>query len=148
MTRSIVLPLVAASSLIFAGCGGSDEVASDPAALEAAFKDAPAEPPVEAAPAAEESTTDTIHIPAAEEARTVPVQQLATQAATAIRKDDYAEAMVLLQTLRRAQNLTPQQLTAVQDQMSAFQADLAQKAEAGDPKAKKALELISQSTRW
>lgn len=54
----------------------------------------------------------------------------------------------LLQTLRRARNISPEQLTAVQDQMAALQSDLANKAQAGDQRAQQALQLIQQSTRW
>jgi len=65
-----------------------------------------------------------------------------------MRKDEVTEAVVLLQTLRRARNLSPEQLTSVQDQMAALQGDLANKAAAGDARAKQALQLIQQSTRW
>ena len=78
----------------------------------------------------------------------VPVKELATRAVSALKKDEYSEAMVLLQSLRRARNLSPEQLTAVQDQMANLQSDLASKAAAGDLRAKQALELIQQSTRW
>ncbi|MCC7375857.1 MAG: hypothetical protein IT581_14465 [Verrucomicrobiales bacterium] len=128
---------------LLVGCGGPEEAKLDPAGLEAAFKDAPA---AAVAPAAEEeSTTDAITIPASGE---VPIKEVASKAAAAIRKDDYAEAMVMLQTLRRAKNLSADQLTAVQDQMGAFQSGLAAKAADGDARAKKALELIQNSTRW
>lgn len=129
-------------------CCGSGEAGSklDPAGLEAAFKDAPPDATAEA-PAVEESTTDEI-VPVGAANADVPVKELATRAAAAMRKDEVTEAMVLLQTLRRARNLSPEQLTAVQDQMAALQSDLASKAASGDARAKQALQLIQQSTRW
>ncbi len=143
---SIATALLGAALIAAGGCGGDGGTARlDPDALESVFQDAPAEAaPVEAA---EQSTTDTIRMGeiAASE---VPVKQLATQAAEAIRRDDVAEAMVLLENLRRARTLSPQQLTAVQDQMAAFQTEIARRAEAGDVKAQQAMELMRQKTRW
>ncbi len=135
-------------TLVLAGCSDSTEVKKDPAGLEAAFQGAPADQTVEAPPIEEGTTTDAIHIPANNEPHAVPVQQMAGQAAAALRQDDLTQAAILLQTLRRAQNLSPQQLTAVQDQMSAFQSELANRAEGGDEKAKRALALLMQNTRW
>lgn len=129
---------LAAAGLV--GCGSESEK-PDPKVIENAFKDAPSD----AAPAAEESTTGTLHVSAD---GNVPVKEVATKAAQAIRKDDLNEAVVMLQTLRRAKNLSPDQLTAAQDQMAALQADLANRAQGGDLKAKQALQLIQQSTRW
>ena len=140
-TVRCALMLLAAG--ILAGCGeGSEKV--DPGALESAFKDAPTEPAPAAKP--EESTTEAVVLTGG--AGDVPVKEVANRAAAAMRKDDLNEAMVLLQTLRRARNLRPEQLTAVQDQMAALQADLANRAAGGDAKAKQALQLIQQSTRW
>lgn len=150
MKRILALLMVAALAGLAGGCGSGEEKV-DPKALEAAFKDAPADATAEAPAAAEESTTDSsVPIPAGGGAAgsVVPVKELAGRAAAAMKKDDVSEAVVLLQTLRRARNLSPEQLTSVQDQMAALQADLANKAAAGDVKAKAALNLIMQSTRW
>lgn len=49
---------------------------------------------------------------------------------------------------RRARNRSPEQLTTVQDPMAALRADLANRAAAGDARAKQALQLMQQSTRW
>ncbi len=134
-----------AAAVLLAGCGdGGDKV--DPTALEAAFKDAPAEAPAPEPAEPQESTTDTV-VPV-RAAGELPVREVAAQAAAAMRRDEVSEAMVLLQSLRRARNLSPDQLTAVQDQMAALQGDLANKAAAGDMKAKQALDLMQQSTRW
>lgn len=126
--------------VLLGGCGGGEGDKVDPKALEAAFKDAPAAAP------AEESTTDSV-VPVGA-AGAVAVKEIAGRAAAAMRKDEMSEAMVLLQTLRRARNLSPDQLTAVQDQMAALQGELAGKAAGGDARAKAALELIQKSTRW
>jgi hypothetical protein len=142
-----LLPLLLATAvLMMAGCGSEDGSAkADPAALEAAFKDAPAAPEPVVEESSEETTTDAIVLPANAD---VPVKEVATRAAAAIRKDDVGEALILLHGLRRARNLSPEQLTAVQDQMSAFQSDLARRAENGDQRAKQALLMLQQqSTR-
>lgn len=136
---------IALSALPFlAGCGSGGGAGDlDPDALQAVFQE-------ETVPAEDvhESTTDSLTIPGGAAGGVVQVKEVANQAALAIRKDELAEAMVLLQTLRRAQNLTPNQLTAVQDQMAALQSDLASRAANGDARAQKALDLIGQSTRW
>jgi|GEM_PF-1949886 len=139
------LPLLLAAA-VWTGCGSDPGANSDPAALESAFKSSGDET-IETPPPAEESTTDTVVIPVTP-AGEVPIKEVANRAAAAMRKDDVTEAMVLLQTLRRAKNLSPDQMTAVQDQMAALQSSLASRAENGDLKAKQALELMRQSTRW
>jgi ABC-type glycerol-3-phosphate transport system substrate-binding protein len=140
---SLIGMLVALGALL-SGCGGEETAKADPNAIEAAFKDAPAEA---AAPATQESTTDSISISVGADGN-VPVKALAARAAAAMRKDDVQEAMVMLQTLRRARNLSPDQLGAVQDQMAALQSELAGRAANGDARAKQAMEMIQQSTRW
>lgn len=130
------------------GCGSEDASAkADPSAIEAAFGAGPAAVAEEPAETAEETTTESVVIPVDADGE-VRVQEVAARAATAIRKDDVTEAMVMLQTLRRARNLSPDQLTTVQDQMAALQSDLANRAAEGDQRAQQALNLIRQSTRW
>jgi hypothetical protein len=119
--------------LLLTGCGKKK---TDPAALEAAFK---------SEPAAEAAATPTPEAPAVQ---TGEARKLAQDAAAAIRKDDYSDAIVLLQQLRTSRGLTADQLTAAQETMARFQADLAAKADAGDQKAKAALALISARTRF
>lgn len=140
---SALLALAATAGMLVGCDSGVEADKVDPKAIEGAFKDA-AEP-APAAGGTEESTTETLRIGAD---GNVPVKEVAAKAAQAMRKDDLSEAMVMLQTLRRAKNLSPDQLTAVQDQMAALQADLANRAQSGDLKAKQALQLIQQSTRW
>ncbi len=141
MKRQSYLWVMAAAGIL-CGCGDGAEAGKvDPAALDAVFQDAPAQP------AAEESTTDTVVIGGGAD-QPIPVKELATRAAAAMRKDDLSEAIMMLQNLRRARGLSGDQLTAVQDQMAAMQSDLANRAAQGDAKAKAALNLIQQSTRW
>jgi hypothetical protein len=144
-TPSALLALLLAAGLS-TGCGSSEEeVSLDPNALEAVFGEAPAEEP--AAESEDQSTTDTFVIEANAD-KELPVREVAAQAATALRKDDYNEALILMHKLRNASNLTVDQLTAVQNQMSALQGDLIQKAANGDAKAANALKMLQQmSTR-
>lgn len=138
--------LLAASTAVWSGCSSEPSAETDPAALEAAFK-ASGDEKIENPTPPEESTTDTVVIPITP-AGEVPIKEVASRAAAAMRKDEVTEAMVLLQTLRRAKNLSPDQLTAVQDQMAGLQSELANRAQNGDLKAKQALQLMQQSTRW
>jgi hypothetical protein len=151
MKRLLPFPLTGpalalAAALILAGCGSDNSAEADPAALEAAFQDA-GDQTIENPAPAEESTTEQVVLQVSPSGE-VPIKDVANRAAAAIRKDEVTEAMVLLQTLRRARNISPEQLTAVQDQMAALQSDLANKAQAGDQRAQQALQLIQQSTRW
>lgn len=144
--RLLPLALASLGLVLQIGCGSDEShTKADPAALEAVFQSSEPAPAAEAP--AEESTTDTLTLPAGGTGE-VPVKEVAGRAAAAMRKDDVAEAIVALQTLRRARNLSPDQLTAVQDQMAALQSDLANRAASGDQRAKQALQLMQQSTRW
>jgi hypothetical protein len=125
--KNLAVMVALAGAMVFAtGCGSDPmDTEVDAAAIESAFGvdgSAAAE-----APAEEGSTTDSIEIPAGPGAD-VPIEEVATRAASAIRRDDVTEAIVMLQTLRRARNLSPGQLTAVQDQMAALQMSLANRA--------------------
>ncbi len=144
--KTLLPILLAAAVCTCTGCGSDQNAEADPAAIEAAFQTAGDEK-IESPAPAEESTTDTVVIPVTP-AGEVPIKDVANRAAAAMRKDEVTEAMVLLQTLRRAKNLSADQLTAVQDQMAALQSSLASRAQNGDLKAKQALELMQQSTRW
>ncbi|MBX3745111.1 MAG: hypothetical protein KF833_07355 [Verrucomicrobiae bacterium] len=144
--KAICCGVLMGAMAVLSGCGsGGSSSGVDADALEAVFQ---GEAAVEET-APDESTTDVLVLPSGGAAGSeVSLREVAGQAAVAIRKDDLAEAMMLLQTLRRARNLSPNQLTAVQDQMAALQSDLASRAESGDARAKQALDLIMQSTRW
>ncbi|HMO66225.1 MAG TPA: hypothetical protein PKE47_13550 [Verrucomicrobiota bacterium] len=137
-----LLPRLAALALagILAGCGGRKDDTPDPAALAAAFEETAPEVPEPASP-------ETAAAPAPPD-EGPPVQQLVSQAVLAIEKDEVTEAMLLLQTLRANPRLSPQQLTAVQDTMAGLMQQLARRADAGDARARQAMELINQRTRW
>jgi|LauGreDrversion4_2_1035121.scaffolds.fasta_scaffold339954_2 hypothetical protein len=70
------------------------------------------------------------------------VQSLAEKAADAAAKGDMEQAVASLLVLQAEQNLNPAQRAAVQDQMSNVQSDLANRADAGDANAKRALDAI------
>lgn len=110
-------PLALAAALAFAGCG--DDSPKDTSALNDAFPKEKAVTP---------------------EAR--ELQGLAQKAAESAAKGDMEEAVASLIVLQAEQNLSPAQRSAVQDQMSNIQTDLANRADAGDPNAKRALEAI------
>jgi hypothetical protein len=70
------------------------------------------------------------------------IQTLAEKAADAAAKGDMEQAVASLLVLQAEQNLNPAQRAAVQDQMSNVQTDLANRADAGDANAKRALDAI------
>ena len=109
--------LLTALALGLAGCGS--ESPSDTSALKEAFPKEKAVTP---------------------EAR--EIQTLAEKAADAAAKGDMEQAVASLMVLQAEQNLNPTQRAAVQDQMSNVQTDLANRAEAGDANAKRALDAI------
>ncbi|MEO8426412.1 MAG: hypothetical protein ABI651_04790 [Verrucomicrobiota bacterium] len=74
-------------------------------------------------------------------------QPLLQQAEEAIRQSDYAGALVPLTALRSQPNLTAEQLTAVQDTVAAINKQMAEKADAGDPAAQKAMEEYREARR-
>lgn len=109
--------LIIALALGLAGCGS--ESPSDTSALKEAFPKEKAVTP---------------------EAR--EIQALAEKAAEAAAKGDMEQAVASLMVLQAEQNLNPNQRAAVQDQMSNVQTDLANRADAGDANAKRALDAI------
>ena len=74
-------------------------------------------------------------------------QPLLKQAEEAISHSDYAGALVPLTALRSQPNLTAEQLTAVQDTVAAINKQMAEKADAGDPAAQKAMEEYREARR-
>ncbi len=59
----------------------------------------------------------------------------------------YIQSMVALQSLRQKENLTPAQDKAVYDTLAAVNTQLRERAEKGDPAAKKVLEDMTQMQR-
>ena len=74
-------------------------------------------------------------------------QPLLKQTDEAISHSDYAGALVPLTALRSQPNLTAEQLTAVQDTVAAINKQVAEKADAGDPAAQKAMEECREARR-
>lgn len=116
-TRIPLVIALTAIALSLAGCGS--ESPSDTSALKEAFPKEKAVTP---------------------EAR--EIQALAEKAADAAAKGDMEQAVASLIVLQAEQKLNPAQRAAVQDQMSNVQSDLANRAEAGDANAKRALDAI------
>lgn len=114
-TRILLVTALAALGLI--GCGS--ESPTETSALKEAFPKEKAVTP---------------------EAR--EIQNLAEKAAEAAAKGDMEQAVASLIVLQAEQNLSPVQRAAVQDQMSNVQSDLANRADAGDANAKRALDAI------
>jgi hypothetical protein len=69
-------------------------------------------------------------------------KQLADEAMTAFKNNDYPKAVVNLQTLRADPNLNGDQRTAVQDMMAQVQQQLVRRMEAGDKNAEAAYRMI------
>ena len=74
-------------------------------------------------------------------------QPLLKQTEEAISHSDYAGALVPLTALRSQPNLTAEQLTAVQDTVAAINKQMAERADAGDPAAQKAMEEYREARR-
>jgi hypothetical protein len=71
------------------------------------------------------------------------VKNLVDQAVNALQKKDEVTAVMSLETLRsNPSQLTADQLVAVQDMMAKAQSRLAERAAAGDPQARAALEAM------
>ena len=120
-----LMRLALLTSLALAGCS---KKGMNTAELEKAFQSIPASAPNQAA---------------AQD----PVRQTVNEALTAIKKEDFVEGTVALQSLRSSPTLNPDQLTAVQDAMAALQKQLAERADRGDVKARQALEAIRTMRR-
>lgn len=71
-----------------------------------------------------------------------PVTTTVRIAIESARSNDVVTAAASLQSLRAAPTLTPEQRTAVQDAMGNLQTSLANRAEAGDAAAQRALDAI------
>lgn len=66
---------------------------------------------------------------------------------SATKTNGYIESLVALQSLRQKENLTPPQDEAVYDTMAAVNTQLRERAEKGDPAAKKVLADMNQMQR-
>jgi lipopolysaccharide biosynthesis regulator YciM len=71
----------------------------------------------------------------------------ASTAAEAMREKDYEKAVVSLQTVRATENVTLEQGLAVHATILSMEGELVSAAQAGDPKAKQAYELLKALKR-
>jgi len=72
---------------------------------------------------------------------------MVNDAVQAIKNNDPAEGVVILQGVRTQPNLSSEQLTAVQDMIAQAQKPLIDRADRGDPAALAALQRIRQGKR-
>lgn len=75
------------------------------------------------------------------------VRSEAKVASEALRTADYEKAIVSLEVMKARQNLTFEQGMAVHNSMVALETKLLTAMEAGDPNAKRAIELLKASRR-
>lgn len=124
------LPLALAAALVFA-LGGCKK----PASGENAVLDAPPpKTPVEAATRLEQAFG----------AAPTEVKSEVARVAASIRSGDYEAAVVSLQALRHAGNQTMEQGLAVHNSNVALEQRLIAGIQAGDPKAKRAYDLLKK----
>ncbi len=128
--RSIFHPLgitAGAAAALLVACGNSESTS-----LTAVPRD-----PKEAATQVEQAFKDA----------TPQVREAATQASEAMRKGDYEQAVVSLQTARNQEAITLQQGLAIHNSMITMEAALIRSMQSGDLKAKEAYELLRHLKR-
>lgn len=122
--------LFALAAVAMVGCGQkASESTSVTAPLESAFKesDTPAATSAANGPLPTGDATGTL-------------RDEIVRAQNQLRTRDYPEAVLSLQKIQRATNLTASQIAAVNETMARVQSHLIEKAAAGDQRAKKAIE--------
>jgi hypothetical protein len=113
------------------GCSKKADVKTQISALEKAFPGATApEPPTEQAGAQ----------PPANDANA-----FVREALSAVKKDDYASGVVVLQNVAQVPGVTANQLIAAEQAKQAMVANLVNRAAAGDASAKAALQAIEKT---
>ena len=138
-----VMALLAATALVGVGCGSkeAEETAAAPEAPAAESTEAPAEESASAGNQ-EESTTESIVIPA------MDVQETLSASDTAAKNKDWTgatENLIKLQMSGSMQN--DSESWQYNRKMTVLQNQLLEAAEAGDPKAKAAIEMLRRSRR-
>jgi hypothetical protein len=131
--RLKILLLIAGAALAMAGCNREPSVASAAKDLEKSFQTQPTQPvkptsPVGAATVERDDTKNAVG-----------------KAVIAMKTNGYAEAFFTLRSIQASPNLTLDQYTAIQNARLAVERNLAEKAVAGDPAARKALEEIQKA---
>ena len=81
------------------------------------------------------------------EQATIEVKQTVNNVSTAMRGGDYERAVVSLVVVRDSGKLTPDQGIAVHNSMVTMEMSLIRAMESGDPKAKKAYEMLKRLKR-
>jgi hypothetical protein len=118
------------SILVLTGCGRS---ATDGSDLEKSFQSGKGGPAGNA--------------PGAMQSADPATKAMVNDAITAIKNNDPAEGVVILQGVRAQPNLTPEQLTSVQDMIANAQKSLVDRADRGDPAALAAMQRIREGKR-
>jgi len=125
--------LISSAALAVSGCSREPSVSSAAKDLEKSFQTQPAQPV---------KTTSPVGAPSVERDDT---RNAIGKAVIAMKTNGYAEAFFTLRSIQASPNLTLDQYTAVQNARLAVERDLAEKAVAGDPAARKALEQIQKA---
>ncbi|MBC8002240.1 MAG: hypothetical protein H7X97_06600 [Opitutaceae bacterium] len=139
MNRHYLLSVLALVSLV--GCGEKDVTKLTPkdevSVLQEAF---PATPGAAAAEAPQAYTAYAF-------GGTAEPSAYVEAAATAIKVNDHASAIFILQNLNSKTNLSGKQYMAIHEGMQVLQADLIRRAERGDAKAKQDIEVLKSKLR-
>jgi hypothetical protein len=118
--------LIAVATLVFCGCGKTPDAKAGLAGT-----------PEQAASQIEQAF-------AAADTRT---KDLATAVSEALRKNDYENAVVSLQTIRANNGITPEQRTAIYGSAVTLEARLISAMQSGDKNAERAYELLKTLKR-
>lgn len=130
--RLFLLPLLGGMLVLLIGCGQKGDVKSEVANLEKAFPEA-----TSAAPISSESSSV---------AEPVNVNNYVNLAASAIRTNDYASAVILLQQVQTKPGVSARQLMTLAETVQKVTAELVARASKGDPKAKADLAAIERAS--
>jgi len=122
--------LFALSVLVLTGCGRSGTGGSD---LEKSFQSG--------------KGAQAGNAPGSMQSADPATKAMVNDAINAIKNNDPAEGVVILQGVRAQPNLTPEQLTSVQDMIANAQKSLVDRADRGDPAALAAMQRIREGKR-
>src|SRR5207249_3567756 len=123
--------LVLGAILALASCSKKPDVKASASELEKAFPAAAAAAPAET--------------PATSAAPVADVNAYVKAALSSVQANDYAGSVIALQTAQRARGVTADQLMAIERAKQAMTADLVNRADRGDPKAKADLKAIERT---
>ena len=123
--------------MALSGCGGKPNVEAEAAKLEKAF---PAEAQAAPAPAAPAPDNP---VPAAEPQ--ADVNTTVKAALSAVHSKEYGEGVIAVQTVQKMPGVSANQLMALERAKQAMVANLQERAEQGDAKAKADLQRIEKT---